>query len=124
MRRIQLIGNIVKDSEVKNINGQDTLLFTIAVNNKYTDKNGVKVDVPHYFDCSLWRNDSSKLSNYFKKSTKLYLEGEPSVNIYEKDGKAKGGIRVRVSYFEFLSSTKKNQDGTNPNPEGNDDMPF
>lgn len=117
-------GNLTADAQIKEINGTSAMVFTIAVNEKYTDKNGVKVDKPYYYDCSLWRDDVNKLVNYFKKGTKMLVEGTPDLNIYtDKEGKAKGGIRIRVNLFEFLSSIKK--DGQNQNePEGNGDMPF
>lgn len=121
MQKLMLIGNLTKDAEVKEINGASAIVFTIAVNEKYTDKNGLKVDRAFYYDASLWK-DNTNVVAYLKKGVKIFLEGVPSINIYQdKDGKAKGGIRIRVNYFQFLSSIKK--DGQNQ-PEGNDDMPF
>lgn len=145
MRRITLIGNLTKDAEAKSINNGNAITFTLAVNEKYKDKNGIKVDKPYYYDCTIW-TDNSQLSNYLKKGVKMYVEGSPDLSVWkDKDGNEKGAIKVRVNHYEFLSSSNNsgNNSGNNSshgsggnggssmqpntnfsNQGGNDDLPF
>lgn len=132
MRRIEVIGNLTKDAEIKNVSGKNLITFTVAVNEKYKDKTGTQVDKAHYFDCSLWR-DETHVANYLKKGLKIWTDGTPELNIYEgADGKAKGGIRIRVERFEFLSSVKSTSESQNNNQRtsnssssnSDDDLPF
>lgn len=140
MRRLQLIGNLTKDAEAKNVNGSNAVFFTVAVNDKYTDKNGVKVDKPFYYDCTIWRDDT-KITKYMTKGTKIFVEGSPELNMWQdKEGKTKGSIRCRVTNFEFLSSgnysqasgnennssssMQSNENFTNEGKGDKDDLPF
>ena len=140
MRRLTLIGNLTKDAEAKNVGGSNAIFFTVAVNDKYTDKNGVKVDKPFYYDCTIWKDDT-KITKYFTKGTKIYIEGKDELNTWvDKEGKSKASIRCRVNHFEFLSSgnnaqssgqennssssMQSNENFTNEGKGDKDDLPF
>lgn len=113
MRRMTATGNIVKDAEVKNVNGSNVIQFTVCVNEKFNDKQGNKQENAYYYDCSIWRDDTN-VSKYMKKGVKMLVEGTPEVNQWtDKDGKPRAGIRIRVSTWEFLSSANT-QSGANP----------
>lgn len=102
MRRMTVTGNIVKDAESKNVNGSNVIQFTVCVNEKFKDKNG---NHAYYYDCSIWRDDTS-VAKYMQKGVKMFVEGTPEVNQWtDKDGKPRAGIRIRVSMWEFLSSS-------------------
>lgn len=127
MRRLEVIGNLTKDAEPKNMNGSNAIVFTIAVNDKYKDKNGVKHDKAFYYDCTIWRDDAESLVGYFKKGTKMFISGSPEINQWvNKDGEHKASIRIRVNLWEFHSTGNTTENNTNQNQgsSDNDDMPF
>ena len=113
MRRIQVIGNLTKDAEVKNIKGDDAISFSVAANDYHKDSQGNKIEKVYYYDCTIWKKDV-RVANYLLKGTKIYVEGTPEVNVYQdKDGNNRGGVRIRVNYFEILtpqSQNKQNED--------------
>lgn len=146
MRKLMLIGNLVKDSEVKNVSGSNLIHFSVCVNDKHTDKHGIKQDKAYYYECSLWRENTS-ISEKLKKGTEVYLEGTPELNTWtDKEGNTKASIRVRVDmvrYFGARSGNNQNNNtaqnsGTNSNrsssmspntdfqneSKGHDDLPF
>lgn len=105
MRRMTVTGNIVKDAESKNVNGSNVIQFTVCVNEKFKDKKGNIQEHAYYYDCSIWRDDTS-VAKYMQKGVKMFVEGTPEVNQWtDKDGKPRAGIRIRVSMWEFLSSS-------------------
>lgn len=116
MRRLQVTGNIVKDAESKNVNGSNVIQFTVCVNEKFKDKNGNKQEHAYYYDCSIWRDDTS-VAKYMQKGVKMFVEGTPEINQWtDKDGKPRAGIRIRVSMWEFLSS-QNNQGAVTTNTQ-------
>lgn len=115
MRRLTLTGNLVKDAEVKTTASNSVIQFTVAVNEKYTDKQGVKQEKAYFFDCALWKNDTN-IANYIKKGGKVLVEGTPEINMWkDNNGETKSIIKVRVTYIEFLSTVNNNNTANTQN---------
>lgn len=124
MRRMTIIGHIVKDAEPKEINDGKAICFTVCVNEKYTDKHGVKTDKPYYYECLIW-DDNQNILKGCKKGVKMYVEGSPDIRSWiDKYSNSKSIIKIRVSYFEFLSSANNptNQNTTQNSMQPNDDF--
>lgn len=120
MRRMQIIGNLTKDAEVKNIKGDDAVSFSVAANDYYRDSQGNKIEKTYYYDCTIWKKDV-KIANYLLKGIKIYVEGSPEVNVYQdKDGNNKGGVRIRVSHFEILTPQNQNRQNGDKSSGGGD----
>jgi len=134
MRKIQIIGNVTKDAEVRAFDGGRSVInFDVAVNDRYKDKNGQKVEKVHYIKCALWRENTS-IAQYLTKGTKIFVEGQPDVDCYvNKEGKAVGSVKINVRELEFLGGGKNQQSSGQPNqpeqheslvPTPDDDLPF
>lgn len=77
MIKLELIGNLGKDSEVKVINGKNYNSFPIAVSEGYGEnKKTTWVNVLKFAD------ENDKLGQYLTKGTKVYVSGNPSVSAY------------------------------------------
>ncbi len=136
MRKIQVIGNVTRDAEVRTLDGGRSVInFDLACNERYKDKNGEKRDRVYYIKCAIWR-ESTRIAEFITKGTKVYVEGKPDVDCYvnKETGKAVGSVKVIVNEVEFLGGGKNQQqsssvpsDGGDPFvPESNDgsDLPF
>lgn len=135
MRKIQIIGNVTKDAEVRAFEGGRSVInFDVAVNDRYKDKNGQKVERVHYIKCAIWRENTS-IAQYITKGIKIFVEGQPDVDCYvNKEGKAVGSVKINVREVEFLGGGKNQQSSGQPSvPSGdnsftpepnNDDLPF
>lgn len=121
MRKIQAIGNVTRDAEIKQFDGGRSVInFDIACNEKFKDRNGQKVEKVFYIQCAVWR-ESTTIAQYITKGTKIYVEGQPDVNVYiNKEGKAAGSIRINVREMEFLGGGK-NQQQSSGNQSGHQD---
>ncbi len=123
MKKIIVIGNIGKDAEIKEFNENKAINFTIAENEYYKDKDGNKVEKTTWFSCTYWKQSkqSTKIADYLKKGTKVYIEGTPIPDYYVKDGNNVPYIKINVKSIELLSQSKTDiQDEDN----NTDDLPF
>ena len=132
MKKISIIGNVTKDAEVRAFEGGRSVInFDVAVNERYKDKNGQKVERTSYIRCALWR-EVTTIAQYITKGTKIYVEGSPDADAYiNKDGKAVGNLKINVRELEFLGSAKKTETSGSSSPgedvltpSVNDDLPF
>jgi single-strand DNA-binding protein len=101
---IQALGNLGQDPEEKtSSSGVKFCRFSLATNKKVK---GEKV--------TTWLNvtvfDERKiefLTKYVTKGTKLFIEGEPQVRAYEKDGEARASFDIILGFgskIEICSS--------------------
>ena len=140
MIRLQIIGNLGKDAETKQINGKNYLSFSVCHTERYTDSSGQQQSRSTWIDC-LKRDDNGKLGKYLKKGVKVFAEGTPKSNGYaSNDGTIKTSISMLVYRLELISGSSENkqQDEQHAHPitgkvhhkqpvidtDANDDLPF
>lgn len=101
MNRVLLVGNLVRDIELKKTtSGKDVTNFTIAINNFSDDVS--------YIDCVAWNKQAEFLSNYAKKGNKIGVDGRLSQRSYQKqDGTKANVIEVVVDQVELLERRKE-----------------
>ena len=103
MIKMEIIGNLTRDPELKQISRPDGVRtvcgFTVAVNRPgREDAAFVRV--------SVWGNAASNCKKYLAKGRKVYVCGEPSVHCWTaQDGSVRGELELRADPFgvEFLS---------------------
>lgn len=129
MNRVQIIGRLTSDCQLKNVNGKSVLNMNVAVNNSYKDYQGNKIDNVSYFSCSYW-TDRTAVAEYLKKGTSVFLEGTPEASLYtNKNGQTIPQLKVRVSYLKLLSKgngggTQQQNENANDITEPIDGLPF
>ena len=140
MKKIQVVGNITKDCVIREVGTNKVINFSIAENEKYTDKSGQKIEKVTYFNCSLWR-EKTEIAKYLLKGVKVWVDGTPEANLYEnRDGQKVPILKITVRDIELLgggqkpatgespaapaapASTGNNDSGLVPTPD--DDLPF
>ncbi len=131
MNRIDLIGNLGRDAEVKQFGERFLLSFNIATTETYRKKNGEEVTNTVWCRCSRWFNASPKVAQYLTKGTQVYVSGKASVSAYKsKEGEAMANLDVAFQELKLLGSkpTEKNQPAPQPAKadysEQEDDLPF
>lgn len=133
MKKIQVIGNVCKDAEVHTIAPERSAVnFTVAVNERYKDKQGVKQEKVSFIKCVIWCKMPS-IAQYIKKGMKIYVEGSPEAEAYVgNDGKVVANVKIIARDIQFISSAKQTtapsastdseSDLLSPTPD--DDLPF
>jgi single-strand DNA-binding protein len=76
LNRVQLIGNLGKDPEVKYTpQGTPVAKITIATNERFKDKSGEWQDRTEWHNVVLWQRLAEIAGEYLKKGGKVYIEG-------------------------------------------------
>lgn len=110
MHKTIATGNVGKDAVIKNLANTTVINFNVAVNKKTKNAQGVDVETTQWYDCSLFRqpNQSTEIAQYLKKGTKVLVEGEPTLRLYQdKDGRTAAALDLRVNNVELLSPKKE-----------------
>lgn len=97
MIKLQIIGNLGKDAEMKTINGKNYISYSVA----HTDKEFTTwIDVMQFT-----RDENPGILPYLTKGTKVYAEGNPSTSAYAtKDGIAKASLTLWAFHVQLLGT--------------------
>ena len=119
MNIVILLGRMVRNPELKyTSSGKAYASFTLAV-----QKNKNEAE---FIDCTAWEKTAETIAEYFKKGSKILIQGRLSVSDYEKNGEKRRFTRVLANSFEFVESknTVNNQSNKNDYDETEDDEDF
>lgn len=84
MQKLQIIGRIGNDAEVKDLGNNQVINFSVAVSEKYKDASGEKVEKTTWFECAKWGN-STTIAQYIKKGDLIYIEGKVNNRAWMND---------------------------------------
>jgi single-strand DNA-binding protein len=86
--RVQLIGHVGQDPEIKNLEGGKKLAnLTIATNENYTNAKGEKVESTEWHRITAWGKTADIIEKYVIKGKEIAIEGKLSHRSYDdKDG--------------------------------------
>ncbi len=118
MNKVFLIGNLVKDPELRSTNsGSNVCSFRIAVNRRFANQQGERVS--DFFDIVAWRQLAELCGRYLAKGRKVAVVGELQTRTYDaKDGTKRYVTEIIADEIEFL--TPRDRDGSAaPAPENN-----
>lgn len=104
--KVQLIGRLGNDPEVRNFDSGKTMAtFSLATNETYYNNNGEKVEDTQWHNIVAWGKRVSVIENYLKKGSEIAMEGKLINRQYEKDGETK--YVTEISLNELLMMDKK-----------------
>ncbi len=88
LNRVQLIGNVTRDPEMKQIpGGQVVTSFGVATNFTWNDQSGQKQSKTEFHNIVAWRKLAEICGQYLKKGTKVFVEGKLQTREWEgEDG--------------------------------------
>src|SRR5678816_664557 len=108
MIKLQVIGNLGKDSVVNTVNGKTVINFSVAHTEKYRDAQGAQKERTTWVECAYW-TDRTAVAPYLKKGTQVYAEGTPDLRTYQKtDGTQGVSLTLRVQSVQLLGSRNTN----------------
>ena len=86
--KVQLIGNLGKDPEIVNFDGDKKLAkFTIATNETYKNQKGEKVTDTQWHNVVAWGKTAEIIENYVTKGKEVAIEGKLTSRSYDdKEG--------------------------------------
>lgn len=103
MFRIETIGNLGGDAEIKNDNGRQYVQFSVADTRRYKKEDGTEVETTNWISC-FYRNVDSEVVKYLKKGTRVFVRGNGETRLFssQKDRMMKAGVSINVSEIELV----------------------
>ena len=131
MNRVFLSGHLTRSPELKlTPDGTAKVAsFGLAVNERFTTRDGELRDVPHFFECEAWNVTAENIFRFFKKGSPILIEGSLRFDSWQTDsGEPRSRVKIRVQRFEFMSQRNGTPDSESPAPDSqppsNDTTPF
>lgn len=110
LNRVQLIGRLSKDPESKfTPTGKKVCHFSIAVSNRWKDKNGETREATEWVNIEAWGRLGEVCQEYLKKGSLIYVEGRLKTNKYEDKGETKYFTKVVAQTLQFLDKKEKEE---------------
>ena len=105
MNKVELVGRLTKDPEVKLTSNQTQFCnFTIAVDRRFKDANGQRQ--ADFINCVAWRQTAVFIQKYFHKGNRIGLVGSIQTRSYDdQNGQKKFITEVVVDEAEFVESS-------------------
>ena len=102
MLKVELIGNLGADVEIKSANGSQFATFRVADTAKFKTQSGEEREVTNWVDCTL-NNVESKVIPYLKAGVKVFVRGNANLRVYssKKDRCMKAGLQISVNEVEL-----------------------
>ena len=115
MEKLQIIGNLTRDPELRTTTtGLSVCSFTVAVNQRPSKAQRESGQEPpaKFFRVTAWRELGDICAKYLAKGRKVYCEGTISASAYigQQDGQPHAGLEMTANEVEFLSSRGDTQD--------------
>ena len=102
MFKVEFIGNLGADAEIKESNGSKFVTMRIALTDKWTTESGEKRESTTWADVTM-SNTESKVIPFLKSGVKIFVRGNGSLRVYSspKEKKMKAGIQCSATEIEL-----------------------
>ena len=106
LNRVQLIGNLTRDPELKQIpGGQMVATFGVATNFTWKDQGGQQQNKTEFHNIVAWRKLAEICGQYLKKGSKVFVEGRIQTRDWEgEDGVKRYRTEITVDNMIMLDS--------------------
>ncbi len=103
--RVQLIGNLGNDPEIKELeSGKKLARFSIATNDSYKNSDGERITSTQWHHIVAWDNNASVAERFLRKGREVAIEGRLVHRTYEdKEGNTKYISEIIVNEILLLS---------------------
>jgi single-strand DNA-binding protein len=103
LNRVQLIGHLGKDPELKELSGGKKVCeFSVAVNRRWKTNSGEYQESTEWFNVEAWERLAEICSEYLNKGSLVYLEGRFQTDTVETDGGNRYYTKVVASQMQML----------------------
>lgn len=117
MIRIEMIGNLGADAELKDNNGRKFVSFRVAHTDKWKNSQTGQDNVSTVWASCAINGDAHNLLPYLKKGVKVFVRGSVQLNMYSspKTHQMECGLNIAVWEIELCGGQKAETDSANNN---------
>lgn len=104
LNEVLIIGNLTRDAELRYTpSGSAVTRFSVAVNERYTDRRGQEQESTHYVDVNVWR-DLAEATGELRKGDPVFVVGRLVNDSWtDRDGNRRYTTRIEGSRVEYLT---------------------
>lgn len=117
------IGRLGKDPETRYLPNSDAVCnFSIAIDESYKDKSGVKQEKTEWVNIVAYRKLGEICGEYLKKGSQVYIEGRLQTRKWEKEGVTRYSTEIIAEQMQMLGVKGDNNsqgDSNTPRQENN-----
>ncbi len=118
INKVILVGRLGKDPEVRSTpSGQTVAEFTMATDEKYTDKSGNKVERTEWHNIQAWGRLGEICGQYLRKGKLIYIEGRIQTDSWDDKETGQKRYKTRITANEMKMLGGKG-DGDSGGSEG------
>ena len=100
MNYVSLLGRLTRDVEVTYTqSGKAYTRFSLAVSRGTSNRDEVD-----FINCIAWEKRAETISQYFKKGSRILVQGRITTGSYEKNGETRYTTDVVVNNFDFIET--------------------
>jgi single-strand DNA-binding protein len=112
LNRIQLIGNIGQDPEVRQAGQSSVVTFSVATTDRWTDKGGQKQEKTEWHRVEAWGRTAEAIAEFTRKGSQIFVEGSLTTEKYtDKDGIERYSTKVKAANVQFLDRRQGGDEG-------------
>jgi single-strand DNA-binding protein len=123
LNRVQLIGNLGKDPDVRSTStGSRVANFTLATSRTWNSASGERQEKTEWHNCVAWNAKNGGgladvVERYCKKGKQIYVDGEIEYRQYQdKEGQTRYVTEIRVRELILLGGGGRGDDSDGPPP--------
>ncbi|PKN03027.1 single-stranded DNA-binding protein [Candidatus Dojkabacteria bacterium HGW-Dojkabacteria-1] len=113
LNKVQLIGNLTREPELRyTTGGTPVVTFGLATNKSWKDQDGNMKEVAEFHNIVAWNKMAEICQQLLAKGMKVYIEGSLTTRSWEaEDGSTRYKTEVRVNDMILLDSKGKQGNG-------------
>jgi single-strand DNA-binding protein len=139
INKVILVGRLGKDPEIRSTpNGTTVAKFTMATDERFTDKSGEKQERTEWHDIEAWDRLAEICGQYLRKGSLIYIEGTIRTDTWDDKETGQKRSRKKIVAREMKMLDKKRDEngggayagaarkssGAATQVEEDDDVPF
>ncbi|MBI2215204.1 MAG: single-stranded DNA-binding protein [Acidobacteria bacterium] len=121
INKVILVGRLGKDPEVRSTpSGQTVTEFSLATDEKYTDKSGNKVEKTEWHNIQAWGRLGEICGQYLRKGKLVYIEGRIQTDSWDdkETGQKRYKTRINANEMKMLGGRSDGESGGYENSAG------
>ncbi|GAB9152496.1 single-stranded DNA-binding protein [Bradyrhizobium diazoefficiens] len=122
LNKVELIGRLGKDPEVRNLQNGQVANFSVATSETWKDRDGERQERTEWHNITVWNEKTIEfVDKYLKKGDMVRLEGKIQSRKYDdKDGNERTAFEIVIPKFAPIDALMKlSYDNDNSNGGGN-----
>ena len=123
MNKVELIGRLTKDPEVRYTQSNNTLVasFTLAVNRRFTREGDTQT--ADFINCVAWAKTGEFVSKYFKKGQQMGACGRIQTRSWDDQNEQKRYTTEVIVEEVYFADSRRDSDGDSFNSTFGDGAP-